>query len=89
MTELQRRQQELVRDRDKYEKAQAEIKSFDSKVVMELYEISSRYNPGDDANKAIWTLAQLTQIVNSVATPFRVVADYERKREAIKKVSGG
>jgi hypothetical protein len=89
MTEIERRKNELNRDREKYDRAQGEIKAFNSKVIMELYEISSRYNPGDDANKAIYVLAQLAQIINSVATPFKVVAEYERKKEAIKKASGG
>jgi len=89
MSELERRQQELVRDREKYEKAQGQIKLFDPNVIMDLYEIVAKYNPGDDPNKAIWTLAQVTQIINSVSTPFRVVADYERKKSAVKKASGG
>jgi hypothetical protein len=89
MTEIERRQRELVMDREKYEKAQGQIALFDSTVIMDLYEIVSRYNPGDDPNKAIWTLAQVTQILNSVSAPFRVVADYERKKQAIKKASGG
>jgi hypothetical protein len=88
LTEIERRGRELVRDRDSYDKAKAQIKEFDSSVIMELYEIVARYTPGDDANKAIWTLAQVTQILNKVSTPFRTVADYERKRNVIKKASG-
>jgi len=49
----------------------------------------SRYNPGDDSNKAIWTLAQATQLISKAAVPFKTVVDYERKKNAIKKASGG
>jgi hypothetical protein len=87
-TEIERRQDELIRGREKYERAQAEIKVFNPNVIMDLYEIASKYNPGDDANKAIWTLAQLSQVITSAATPFRIVADYERKKDVIKKASG-
>ncbi len=89
MTEIERRQKELERDRANYEKAQSQIASFDPSIIMDLYEITSRYNPGDDVNKAVWTLAQLSHVINSIATPFRVVAEYDRKKNAIKKASGG
>jgi len=89
MTELERRQQELVRDREKYEKAKVETRNFNPDIVMDMYNTVAKYNPGDDPNKAIWTLAQLSLMINSVAEPFKVVAEYERKKDAIKKASGG
>ena len=89
MTELERRQQELNRDRDKYEKAKAQVSNFNPDIVMDMYNAVTKYNPGDDPNKAIWVLAQLSLMINSVADPFRIVAEYERKKNAVKKASGG
>jgi hypothetical protein len=88
-TELERRQNELVRGREEYEKAQVQIAKVSPWIVMDLYEIVSRYNPGDDVNKAIWVLAQAAQVINAASVPFKTVVEYERKKSAIKKASGG
>jgi hypothetical protein len=86
--EIARREQELERDRGKYEKAKGAILDQDvSQSVLDLYNMINLYKPGDPPEKAIYVLAQLSYVIRKMAEPYNLIVEYERKRQVVKNTS--
>lgn len=84
-----KREKELEELRGRYQEAKAKAAGRDGKALIEIARLLKAYQMGDNPEKAVYIVAQVTMLINTLVAPFVIIEDYEARVKTLDELKKG